>query len=118
MIDWIHKRCGKSEEAHLIMKDDLAGGRLPSSDFDENAAWWWIMIIAFNLNVMMKTLAFEPSMTNKRMKAIKFSIINIPGKVLERSRELLLRLPQGHPAYEMLIAARKKIAMLQQAPSG
>ncbi len=51
MIDWIHKRCGKSEEAHLIMKDDLAGGRLPSSDFDENAAWWWIMIIAFNLNV-------------------------------------------------------------------
>ena len=23
-------RCGKSEEAHAVMKDDLAGGRLPS----------------------------------------------------------------------------------------
>jgi len=32
------------------MKDDLAGGKLPSEDFGENAAWWWIMILALNLN--------------------------------------------------------------------
>ncbi len=38
------------------MKDDLAGGKLPSADFGENAAWWWIMILALNLNVMMKKL--------------------------------------------------------------
>lgn len=37
-----------------MMKDDLAGGKLPSSDFGTNAAWWWIMIIALNLNVMLK----------------------------------------------------------------
>ncbi len=37
--DWLHKRCGKSEEAHSIMKED----RLPSSDFGENAAWWGVM---------------------------------------------------------------------------
>jgi len=29
---------------HAVMKDDLAGGSLPSVDFAENAAWWWIMI--------------------------------------------------------------------------
>jgi hypothetical protein len=27
------------------MKEDLAGGKLPSNDFGENAAWWWIMIV-------------------------------------------------------------------------
>ena len=31
LINWLHKRCGKSEEAHSIMKEDLAGGKLPSS---------------------------------------------------------------------------------------
>jgi len=25
------------------MKDDLAGGKLPSDDFGENAAWRWIL---------------------------------------------------------------------------
>jgi hypothetical protein len=39
------------------MKEDLAGGKLPSDDFGENAAWWWIMILAMNLNSSMKRLA-------------------------------------------------------------
>ncbi len=60
LIHWLHERCGKSEEAHAVMKEDLAGGKLPSSDFGENAAWWWIMIMALNLNVMMKNLALNP----------------------------------------------------------
>ena len=51
-----HARCGKSEEAHAVMKEDLARGRLPSGDFGENAAWWWIMIFAHNLNTAMKNL--------------------------------------------------------------
>ena len=37
LIRWSYKRCGKSEEAHSVMKQDLAGGKLPSGDFGENA---------------------------------------------------------------------------------
>ena len=33
VIRWQRERCGKSEEAHAVMKDDLAGGRLPSGLF-------------------------------------------------------------------------------------
>ncbi len=56
-IHRLHARCGISEEVHAVMKDDLAGGKLPSADFGENAAWWWIMIIALNLNAMLKNIA-------------------------------------------------------------
>ena len=120
VIHWLHERCGKSEEVHAVMKDDLAGGKMPSADFGENAAWWWIMIIALNLNTMMKNLALAPSRRTKRMKAIRFSVINIPGRVFERSHTLFLRLSKGHPAYEILVEARRKIAMLNGAwaPSG
>ena len=118
LIHFLHARCGKSEEVHSVMKSDLAGGTLPSADFGKNAAWWWIMILSLNLNLMMKKLALEPSMANKRMKAIRFSIINLPGRVIKRSRELLLRISQGHPSFKLLINARKRIAMLQVAPSG
>ena len=110
-------RCGKSEEAHAVMKDDLAGGKLPSDDFGENAAWWWIMILALNLNTIMKKLAMEGSWL-KRMKAIRFSFINLPGRVVTRSRGLIIRLTKNNPSMELLINARKKIAMLQPLPSG
>ncbi len=100
------------------MKDDSARGRLPSGDFVENAAWWWIMILALNLNAMMKKLALGKSWMKRRMKAIRFSIINIPGRILTRSRSLLLRLPKGHPSFDLLIKARSQIAMLQPVPYG
>jgi len=120
LIHWLHERCGKSEEIHAVMKDDLAGGKLPSADFGENAAWWWIMILALNLNMMMKKIALEPSMETTRMKRIRFSIINIPGRIIKRSRSLILRLSKGHPSYGILLKARKQIAMLDGSwePSG
>ena len=43
LMEWHYKRCGRSEQAHSVMKEDLAAGTLPSGDFGENAAWWWIM---------------------------------------------------------------------------
>jgi len=137
LIHWLHERCGKSEEAHAVMKDDLAGGKLPSDDFGENATWWpacaphlsasqtrqagadrWIMILAFNLNAIMKKLAMGVSWVSKRMKAVRFSFINLPGRVVTRSRSLIIRLTRNNPAMELLINAREKIAMLQSVPSG
>jgi len=118
LIHWLHERCGKSEEVHAVMKDDLAGGKLPSDDFGENAAWWWIMVLSHNLNAMMKKLAMKGSWLPKRMKAIRYSFINLPGRVVKGSRSLIIRLTKNNPAMELLINARKKIAMLQPLPSG
>ena len=118
LIHWYHKRCGKSEQAHAVMKDDLAGGKLPSADFGENAAWWWILILAFNLNAMMKKLVLAKSWQPKRMKAVRFSLINLPAQVVKRSRRLIIRLTQNHPSLELLVEARKKIAMLKPVPCG
>jgi hypothetical protein len=115
LVNWLHKRCGKSEEAHAIMKEDLAGGRLPSGDFGENAAWWWIMILAFNLNAAMKQLALGGSWVTKRMKALRFALINLPGRVLDHARELAVRLVKGHPSLEVLLAARQRIMELGHA---
>jgi hypothetical protein len=118
LIHWYHKRCGKSEQAHAVMKDDLAGGKLPSADFGANAAWWWIMILAFNLNAIMKRLVLGSSWQPKRMKAVRFSLINLAGRVIKRSRSLIIRLAKEHPSLELLLAARKKIAMLKPLPCG
>ena len=118
LINWLHKRCGKSEEAHSIMKEDLAGGKLPSSAFGENAAWWWIMILAFNLHSAMKRLVLEGSWVTQRMKAARFSLIGLPGRVLNHARGLIVRLVKNHPSLEVLVKARQRIMELGYAPSG
>jgi hypothetical protein len=118
LIEWHYKRCGRSEQAHSVMKEDLAGGTLPSGDFGENAAWWWMMILAFNLNAALKVLVLGEKWLWKRMKGIRFSLINIPARLMGRSRQLSLRLNVGDPAYEWLVWIRAKISGLQSVPSG
>jgi len=116
LIQWHYERCGRSEQAHSVMKEDLAGGKLPSEDFGENAAWWWIMILAFNLNAALKLLVLGKEWVWKRMKAIRFSLINIPARIVERSRQLSLRLNAGEPAYRWLVCIRTKILALVPVP--
>jgi 2-polyprenyl-3-methyl-5-hydroxy-6-metoxy-1,4-benzoquinol methylase len=89
---WHRERCGKSEQAHAVMKEDLAGGRLPSGSFGENAAWWQIMVLALNLNTLFKREALGEGWASKRLKALRYALIDIPGKVVSWSRGLIVRM--------------------------
>ncbi len=112
VIRWYRSRCGKSEEAHSIMKEDLAGGKLPSGLFGANAAWWQFMILAFNVNSAMKRLVLGETWAPRRMKAVRFWLINLPGRVLEHGRKLFVRLAGGHPSNEILLEARDRMLCL------
>ena len=118
VIHWYRKRSGKSEQVHGVMKEDFAGRKLPSSDFGENAAWWWIMILALNINNIMKQLILEKEWKKKRMKALRFHIINIPALVKNRKNKFEIYLAEKHPSLNILINARKKIMELACLPAG
>jgi hypothetical protein len=68
VIHWHRERCGRSEQAHSIIKSDFGGGKMPSGKFGVNAAWWWISIMAMNLQKLM-TLAMDEKWENSRMSA-------------------------------------------------
>lgn len=115
-IWWYRERCGKSEEMHAAMQYDFAGAKLPSDLFGANAAWWGIMILAMNLNQVMKRQVLGGKWAEKRMKAIRHSIINLPGRVVERGRQWFLRLAKGDPGLALLAAMRQGVAALAAAP--
>jgi hypothetical protein len=112
LIWWSRERCGKGEEMHAIMKHDLAGGQLPSAQFGANAAWWGIMVLAFNLNSLMKRLALPECWESKRLKAVRFGLINLAGRVVNCSRQLYVRLSGSHPAYQVLLEVRRRLRSL------
>lgn len=109
-------RSGKSEEAHKVLKEDFAGGKMPSSEFGANAAWWAIAILAMNLASAMKRVVLGGQWASRRMKAIRFLLINVPGRVVGKARQLYLRLNGEHPALELLIRARERIYELAAGP--
>jgi len=112
IIHWHRKRCGNSEHVHSEMKEEFCGGQLPSGKFGVNAAWWLIMLISLNLNSIMKNIVLGKVWKKRRMKSIRFSIINIAGRVIKKGKELIIRVSKGHPCLELLISSRKRIASL------
>ncbi len=123
LIRWYRQRCGKGEEVHGVLKEDLAGGRLPSGQFGANAAWWAIAVLAFNLNSALKQLALGGEWVSKRLKALRFGIITLAGRVVRHARTLIIRTPRrisdqgrGHPSYHLLIRACRRILALAHGP--
>ena len=56
------------------------------SSHGANAAWWGIMVLAFDLNSLMKRLVPPEGWAPKRLKAIRFGLINLAGRVVSRAQ--------------------------------
>jgi Transposase DDE domain group 1 len=118
VIRWLRERCGKSEEVHSVLKTDQAGGQLPSALFGANAAWWALAILAHNLNAAMKTLVLGKAWVAKRMKALRFHLIALPGRVVSHARKLIIRIGAGAETLAMIVTARQTIRALRCGPAG
>ncbi len=70
------------------------------------------MVLAHNLNTAMKNLILKGFWVTRRMKAIRFHLIHLPERVMERSRQLLIRLAADHPSFEIVVSARQRIMEL------
>lgn len=102
-IRWYRGRRGKSEEAHSVMKEDLAGGKLPSGNFGENAA--------------MKRLVLGTEWVARRLKAIRFALIHLPGQVVEHARKMIVQVSGRHPSLGTLLRARSTIGEMALQPA-
>jgi hypothetical protein len=115
LIRWHRERCGKSEEVHAVMKEDLAGGQLPSGKFGANAAWWQLMVLAYNLQAAMGRVVLGGPWATKRMKAMRFHLIALPGRLTERGRQLYVKV--NGPAAAWLQQIRRRVQGLARAPA-
>jgi hypothetical protein len=117
LIDWHFQRCGKSEEAHSVLKTDFAGGQMPSAQFGANAAWWALVVLAMNFNAFMKQFILGDKWENKRMKAIRFDLIVSPGRVVQHARQLFVRVRRSLQEWLLQIAHTIDQLSMQHVPT-
>jgi len=116
LIHWYRGRCGDSERVHSIQKRDLAGGRFPSGQFGANAAWWQLVVLAFNLNALMQRHVFPKKLRKSRLKALRFELIHLPGRVIHHARRWILTVYASTPLSRSLHRLRHCIMELALPP--
>jgi hypothetical protein len=116
LINWHRERCGASEKVHAVQKSELAGGQFPSQLFGANAAWWQIMVLAYNLNSLMKKLVLPEKLKTKSLKGLRFHLINLPGLIVRHARGLFIKLGGGKDLFDRVNEIRNLIFALGHGP--
>jgi hypothetical protein len=106
LIRWHRKRCGKSEEVHRILKEELAGGHVVSQNFGANAAYWNIAVLALALHSLMKEHVLPKELSKARPKTVRFMFYSIAGLLVTHARKVTLKVG-GYILYMMKEAQRR-----------
>jgi len=99
LLRWQRQRCGSVEKVHDVVKNDLAGGVMPCGRFYANAAWWRLNCLCYNVISVMKRKALPKSFLPVRMKALRFHLIGVAGKVVSHARMMFLKITAGLISY-------------------
>jgi hypothetical protein len=113
IIQWQRRRCGKSEEAHHILKDELAGGHVPSGRFGANAAWWNISALALNLHNLLKRLLLPCTYRKSRPKTLRFLLYAMVCKIVRHGRGTILKIWSGDRGCMLFAHAEKRLFELR-----
>jgi len=99
LLRWQRERCGSVEKVHDVVKNDLAGGVMPCGRFYANAAWWRLNCLCYNVISIMKRKGLPKSFWPVRMKALRFHLIGVAGKVVSHARMMFLKITEGLIGY-------------------
>jgi hypothetical protein len=86
-----YERCGKSEEVHRILKDELGGGHVASGKFGSEAAWWNIAVMSLSLLNLFKRNFLPAESHTCRPKAMRYGFFVMVGKFVSHARKMVLR---------------------------
>src|SRR5208282_478139 len=92
LVEWHREKAGTIEAVHGVVKNELAGGVMPSKYFGANAAWLRLAVIAHNVLTALKRLALPTELLRARPKRLRFLIFNTAGRLVQHARKTVLRL--------------------------
>ena len=75
------------------------------------------MILSFNVSAAMKQLVLGTEWVARRLKAIRFALIHLPGQVVEHARKMIVQVSGRHPCLGTLLRARSTIGEMALQPA-
>ena len=116
VIEW-HNQRANSENYHKEAKGGFNLGYMPCDDFEANAIWFALGLMAYNMHIFAKEYLLPQNWRKKTIASIRWLFINIAGKVVNHSRNMILKLA-GIDEYllEIFEIARRRCWLLSLSP--
>jgi len=89
---WYRQRGEVSENGIKELKIGFGMERMPCGQFEANAAFFRIGVIAHNLFVLFKHSALDSGWQRHRVATIRWRLFHLPGKLVRRARTLVLKI--------------------------
>ncbi len=99
-------------ENHIARLKDSGLCRLPFSDFEANASWMAVVMLAADLVAWLHLLCLDGHWSSARSKALRWGPFHAPGRIIRAGRRTLVRVLEHWPGAEALLGAYRRSTAL------
>lgn len=112
-VIWKHNGRGQSENWHKELKLGLGMEQMPCGQFEANALYFAIGVLAYNLAQLLKKRVLPASYGSATVATLRWKIYRLAGKLVRHARCWVLRVKADLEKLELLHSARLRCALLQ-----
>jgi hypothetical protein len=113
-VVWKYNGRGQVENHIKEIKTGFGMEWMPSGDFGANAVYFGIGILTYNLFVAQKLLTMPDPYKTKTIKTIRWLLVEVGGKLVSRSRRMILRISTSLEKVRMYLEMRQRTFELLQ----
>jgi len=107
-VVWEYNGRGQMENIIKELKSGVGMESLPCGNFNANAMWFAIGVLTYNMFIMQKELLLPESFKTKTIYTLRWSLIEIAGKVVKHGRMLWLLLSTTMDKFSIYNHMRKR----------
>jgi hypothetical protein len=99
-------------EDHILRLKESGMLRFPFTSLQANRAWLFAVALAADLVRWFQLLCLEGALAKARPKALRWSFLHAPGRLVRSGRRLVIRVLDHWPSADTIITAHRRIAAL------
>lgn len=100
-------------ESHIKeIKTGFGMEQMPSGEIGANAVYFGIGILTYNLFIVQKYFTMPIEWASKTIKSIRWLLVGVVGKLIERSRQMTLKIAATIEKYKTYIEIRQSLWQL------
>ncbi len=111
-VVWKHNQRGNCENWHKELKIGLAMEQMPCGEFEANAMYFAIGVLAYNLAQLLKRRVLPESYRTATVATLRWKVYRLAGKLVRHARGWMLQVRADLEKWQLLESARRCCAAL------
>jgi hypothetical protein len=112
-VIWKHNGRGKGENWHKELKLGVGMEQMPCGQFQANALYFAIGVLAYNLAQLLKRQVLPESYRTATLATLRWKVYRLAGKLVRHARGLILQIKADAEKWLLLQSARLQCALLR-----